>query len=310
MTRRRCGSPAARGFALVAVLWMLVLISALAVGVATTSHTETRLAANVVAVAQARHLADGGVHYAAKRLFETADRLAYCFDGRRFTSLTLDGVPVVVSVQDEAGKIDLNQAPQLLLRGLFIAAGSDPRSASALADAVLDWRDRDHTARPQGAEDNDYRAAGFDHGAKDAAFESIFELLSLKGMTPALFDTIRGDVTVHSRVPTLDPKSASPLALAAIPGFDDHVARDYADLRARMADCSRLPPPPPNPVSAPYLNSSPSISYTLVADATWNGARFSRAAILAFTYRRDDPIRVLGWQVAAGDPVATKNDAK
>ena len=306
------GCPKGRpsGFALVAVLWMLVLISALAVGVATTSHTETRLAANVVAVAQARHLADGGVHHAAKHLFETNDRLARCLDGRPFTTLTLDDVPVVISVQDEAGKIDLNQAPRPLLIGLFVAAGSDPRPAMALADAVLDWRDSDHTARAQGAEDSDYRAAGLAHGAKDAAFESIFELLSVKGMTPALFDVLRHDITVNSRVPTIDPKSASSLALAAVPGFDEQIAQQYTELRARMVDCLRLPPPPPNPVSAPYLNPSPSISFTLVADARRNGARFQREAVLVFTYRRDDPIRIVGWRVATDSAVATTGETK
>ena len=160
-----------RGFALIAVLWMLVLISALAVGAVTTSHTETRLATNVVAAAQARHLADGGILVGAKQLVESKDQ-ARCLDGRRFSSVTLDQSEVVIWVHDEAGKVDLNQAAQPLLRGLFSAAGIDPQAADALADAVLDWRDGDHEVRPHGAEDSDYRLLKLGYGAKDAHFES------------------------------------------------------------------------------------------------------------------------------------------
>ena len=44
-----------------------------------------------------------------------------------------------ISIQDEAGKIDLNHAPDELLKGLFISVGVDEREASAL---LLDRRGR------------------------------------------------------------------------------------------------------------------------------------------------------------------------
>ena len=299
MRRQRDGLKQNRGFALVAVLWMLILISALAVGAATTSQTEVRLATNVVAIAHARHLAYGGILHAAKQLIESRDRLQRCLDGRPFGSLVLDESDVVFTVRDEAGKVDLNEAPRPLLRGLFVAAGQAPQSANSLADAVLDWRDGDHQARRDGAEDGDYRAAQRGYGAKDARFESIFELLSVLGMTPDLFDIIHDAITVHSRVPTIDPRSAPVLALAAVPGFDAELAQQYVDLRDQMANCTSLPPPPPLPAAAPYLRASPGLSYTLIADAVVDGARFRREAIVALTFRRDEPFQILGWRVAA-----------
>ena len=306
---RRFPSSPPSGFALIAVLWMLILISALAVGAATTSQTETRLAANVLAVAQARHLAEGGILVAVKQLIESDARAQRCLDGRVFSSMTLDQSEVDISVRDEAGKIDLNEAAQPLLRGLFSAAGKDPQEADALADAVLDWRDGDHERSPNGAEDSDYRLSKLGHGAKDARFESIYELLSVKGITRELFDRIRDDITVHSRVPTIDPKSATALALAAVPGYQNQVAREFVALRGSIANCADVPPPPLLPSAALYLGPSPGLSFTISAAATIDGAHFTRQAIVGLTFRRDEPFQILGWGVRARSPNVSTNES-
>ncbi|MDA0261481.1 MAG: type II secretion system protein GspK, partial [Proteobacteria bacterium] len=177
--------------------------------------------------------------------------------------------------------------------------------ALGLADAVLDWRDGDHDTRAEGSEDSDYRLAGLPHGAKDAPFESIYELLLVKGVTADLFMRVRDHITVHSRVRTIDPKAATVLALAAVPGFEQQSAQEYVELRDRSSSCTALPPPPPSPGASAYLGPSPGISYTVVATAAVDGARFQREAILGLTFRRDEPYRILGWSVRAPDvPVA------
>ena len=48
---------------------------------------------------------------------------------------TLDDVAVVVQIERESGKIDLNKAPGSLLRALPMALGADEKRAAALAAA-------------------------------------------------------------------------------------------------------------------------------------------------------------------------------
>lgn len=297
MIRLPLNEVGSRGFALVAVLWLLVLISALAVTVVSGGRAELNLVSNVVAAAEARHLADAGVHTAAQELIESADRQRRCIDGRTYSILTLDGVRVDISVRDEAGKIDLNQASRPLLEGLFTAAGVAAAQSGSLASAVLDWRDGDHIVRPNGAEDLHYRLAGRDYEAKDAPFESVTELLLVLGMPRHLYERIRDEVTVHSRIATIDPKAASALALASVPGFDIDLTRDYVELRNRLTDCRGLPPPPPRPSAQPFLGPSPGISFGVVAKVATGRARFQREAVIGLTFRRDEPFRILGWSV-------------
>ena len=286
-----------RGFALVAVLWLLVLISALAVTVVSGGRSGLNLVSNVVAAAEARHLADAGVYTTAQKLIESADRQRRCIDGRTYSILTLDGIRIDISVRDEAGKIDLNQASRPLLEGLFTAAGVTAAQAGSLASAVLDWRDGDHIARPDGAEDGHYRSAGLDYGAKDAPFESVAELLLVLGMPRDLHERIRDEVTVYSRIATIDPKAASALALASVPGFDIDLARDYVERRNRLTDCGGLPPPPPLPSAQPFLGPSPSSSFGVIAKVATGRARFQREAVIGLTFRRDEPFRILSWSV-------------
>ena len=79
-----------------------------------------------------------------------------------------------MSIQDEDGKIDLNAAPDELLRGLFVSAGLDEDAGAALVDAIVDFRDEDDLTRLNGAEDRDYADAGLPYGAKDAPFEAVW----------------------------------------------------------------------------------------------------------------------------------------
>jgi len=60
-----------------------------------------------------------------------------------------------------------------LLKGLFASVGMDEEEAAAMVDAMGDWIDGDDATRPLGAEDDDYEAAGYPYGAKDAPFDTV-----------------------------------------------------------------------------------------------------------------------------------------
>src|SRR3546814_12846249 len=86
----------------------------------------------------------------------------FCFfsSRRRHTRCTLvTGVQTCALPIYEAGKVDLNTAPQELLARLMRVGGADEATADRVAAAITDWRDADDLRRPQGAELQDYAAA-------------------------------------------------------------------------------------------------------------------------------------------------------
>jgi general secretion pathway protein K len=154
------------------------------------------------------------------RVIDPDPRRQWRPDGRPY-EWEFGDAKIEVSLVDENGKIDLNQADMALLASLFQKVGGlDQEQASQLAAAVLDWRDPDVLTQPEGgAEDGDYAAAERHYGAKDAPFESVAELEQVLGMTPAVFAKIAPDLTVFSGRTRPDPAFASAGVLQAM-GID------------------------------------------------------------------------------------------
>ena len=182
--RRLGGAEAAergreRGVALILVLWVVVLLAVVAAGFASQARLQTDLTRNARSAAEARHLADAGVEFAARRLLDRVEPIGPDFG----FACAFGGGVVTVSVQDEHGKLSLNEAPEPLLRALLEAAGMSEEAASRLAAAIADYRDADDLARPGGAEVDAYRAAGLPP-PKNAPFEALEELEAVLGAPP------------------------------------------------------------------------------------------------------------------------------
>lgn len=90
-----------------------------------------------------------------------------------------DQQTVLWGLDDEASKINLNTATREILLKL-------PNVTEEIADAILDWRDTDATPGASGAETSYYTTLNPPYNCKNAPFETLEELLYVKGMTPAL----------------------------------------------------------------------------------------------------------------------------
>ncbi len=112
---------------------------------------------------------------------------------------TPSGGEVRFAIRDEGGKVDLNQAPDILLRELFVAVGVDPERGEQLAQAIADFRDEDSDKRPNGAEERDYASAGLAYGPKNQPFELVDELTYVLGMTPELYRRVAPLLTVRAQ---------------------------------------------------------------------------------------------------------------
>ena len=200
-----------RGFILIVVISALGVLALVAASFAQITSSHVRIAASAVQSAGAEALADAGVQLAILDLVAgqpaDAPRRRFALDGTAQACEPSEGNVLVISVQDEAGKVDVNSADERLIRALF-AALAIPASAAA-ADALLDFRDADGNRRPQGAELADYQAAGRPQGPKNALLNVVDELEQVLGLSAADVARLRPHVTVYSGQSGIAPSLAS-----------------------------------------------------------------------------------------------------
>lgn len=206
-----------RGAALLLVLWLVVLLTAVVGSFALAARVEHLQGYSAARGLVARNAARAGIEYALARVQSHDRDLQWLPDGRPYAWL-YQGADVEIRITDVSGKVDLNTAPPSLLTGLLMALQVE--QPQRLAGAIVDWRDGDVLAQPGGgAEDPDYAAAGRPHGAKDAPFEAVSELWQVLGIDAVAFAAIAPYVTVHSGLPWPDSQFADVPVLEAM-GLD------------------------------------------------------------------------------------------
>jgi general secretion pathway protein K len=127
--------------------------------------------------------------------------------------------PVLVQIESESDRINLNTASGNVLRALVLQMGTPPALAERVATSILDWRTSGGIARPNGAKAPEYRAAGRAYAPPGAPFQSVSELADVLGVTPDLFQRLAPHLTVLTDgdpdMSTRDPVVAQALADAA-----------------------------------------------------------------------------------------------
>jgi len=277
-----------RGVVLIAALWTVMLLAIIAGSLIQVARGERQIGRNVLAAAQARALADAGIVYAIAGLLARDPEDTWLLDGTPRV-VTIAGARVVLSVQDELGKIDLNAAPEDTLKRLFMSLGVEERRAEVIAEAIADWRDADDLKRAHGAERDDYRAAGRSADPRDGPFESIDEFEQVLGVTRAIAESARPALTVYSRRPFVDPTTAPPEVQHALPELNDRKAANI--LRARGVNA----PSHANGANA-ALADLLGRAVTITARAnTDTEADDTRVAVVRFTGHPQEPYMVHAW---------------
>ena len=133
---------AARGAALLLVLWLLVLLSGLIAVFALTARTEALQGSALRTQVAGRHAAEAGIELAAFRMAAADPAARWVPDGRA-NEMAFEGWALRIAVLDEAGKFDLNAAEPVQLARLMVVLGVEPARADQLAGAIQDWRDAD-----------------------------------------------------------------------------------------------------------------------------------------------------------------------
>jgi general secretion pathway protein K len=202
------------GFALIIVLWTLVLIAFIVAHVTANGRTEVRIAGNMVAEATAEAADDGAIVAAIFNLLDPNPDQRWPLDGSPH-QLTIGGSRVLVQLRDESERINPNSAAPQLLEALLRLTGSDAESARRLAASISEWVGSDPAGRPQEAQLAEYQAAGLDYGPPNAPLETIDELGRVLGMTPPVLAAVRPHLTLFGP-PEPNALSADPIVAAAL----------------------------------------------------------------------------------------------
>lgn len=202
------------GSVAILVLWGAALIFVLLAAANFTSRTEIAVARNAIATARARHAAEGGTQMGLERLLARRAEGTMIFDGRKEPWRDVS-TEVVISIQDEAGKIDINQAAQPFLAGLFTAVGRSPEEARLLSCRILERRGSPSPACPAGPLGD------------NALFAAPEELAALPGFGDRLYAAIVDYVTVQSGASAIDPMVAPRTVLMAVPGATKGIVDEF-----------------------------------------------------------------------------------
>ena len=176
------------GSLLIITLWLVTILSMLAIAIARYLSLEVRVTKYQIAREQAAALARSGVYLVMRRLAADAatgepEGKAYDWAGDDWAEDPGVADGTTVRVQDENGRLSLNGISAEALDRLAIPA--------ALAQAIVDARDA-----PDPAEDRPHWDPPY--FAKNGFFAAPEELRDLPEMTPEAYNTIRGSTTPYA----------------------------------------------------------------------------------------------------------------
>lgn len=159
--------------------------------------------------------------------------------------LHLDPGRISYRLTDESARLNLNRATREVLDRFLQEASVEKSARDVIIDSIQDWRDPNEEHRLNGAESDYYLSLPVPYRSKNADFDSVDELLQVRGVTRELLygrpeaPGLAEYLTVFG-TGAVNVNTASPVVLRAL-GF----APAEVDLlvgRRPYADLSSLPP--------------------------------------------------------------------
>lgn len=219
-----------RGFVIIAVLWILIALSALATifSVYLSSSSRALAVSDTSLVADA--LTSSSLELTAYQLLLADEKSRPSEGSFRFR---LDNADALVSFTSEAARIDLNAAPKEILANLFEVLGTDQRAAGDIADRIVGWRT---PPKANSADDEEalYLAAGLTYAPREAPFAHVNELSLVLGVSPELAERVLPFVTVFNKSPEIDVLIAAPEVIAALPGMTPETLNGFLKQRESL----------------------------------------------------------------------------
>lgn len=276
----------ARGIALILVLISVVVLAVLAAGFAYSMRVEVKLARNASSERELEWLGRSGVELAryalAQQLAITAepwDSLNQKWAGgpgglassnSPLTDLQLENVElgggrITVKIEDCERKMNINAAPEPMLRLGLTLAGMDAAGAETIVACIQDWVDANDLTLVGGAEKDYYENGNPAYEPKNGPIDDLSEMLLIKGVTPELlwgaanenrsqaafqakgiprgnganggssqYNVGLADLFVPVSIGQINVNTASATALLLLPFMDENLAQEIIRARAGL----------------------------------------------------------------------------
>jgi len=304
-----------KGMALILVLWMLSLMAIMAGSFALSMRRQLSIVEGIKNDAEALAQAESGIALAENMLLLPDQNKRWRADGNVYqvdyaNSQTGAGSKVRVRLLSETGKIDINMADQALLQSLMSHAPVEEAEQASLVGAIIDWRDTDDLIQLDGAEKNEYKAAGLSYGPRNKPFQSIEELQLVLGMNETIYKWIEPLITVHSGQAQVDKQLAGKEVLQVLPEIEAAATDSF--IASRLDSAVNGLPAPGFPGGAAQTGSTgQKQSLTVVSEAMLENGSSALVSVI-ITQSEDQqsttpnqstsPFQVLKWQRgASGD---------
>jgi general secretion pathway protein K len=286
MRGRADASSSEQGFVIVAVLWILMALSALAAIFAVYLSASAQALALNDAALQTEALVSASVELATYQLTLAGDKTRPLRGSFHFR---LDDAEVLVTFTSEAARIDLNFAPKEVLADLFAGLGASRAAATQDADRIVGWRTRP-VPRAANVEEALYATAGLNYGPRQSLFMHVNELALVVGLPPVLVERALPFVTVFNGSPDVDAAIAAPEVVAALP-------KKASD---KPGDAFGAPNGPLATANTSTAPSDPttvkSTCYRIEATIRFSTGRRAASEVVIALGDKVEPYRVLSWQ--------------
>jgi general secretion pathway protein K len=219
-----------RGFVIVAVLWLLVALSTLAMVFSVYLSNSARALGVTDSGIQKDALVSASLELTAYQLLLTDEKSRPTQGSFRFR---LDSAEVLVTFVSEAARVDLNTASKEVLANLFEVLGTERQAAAEIADRIDGWR----TAPKEGAANDEealYLASGLTYSPRQGPFAHVNELSLVLGVSPVMVERVLPYVTVFSRSKDIDVLIAPPEVIAALPDMTPEALGDFLKQRSSL----------------------------------------------------------------------------
>lgn len=198
MRRATCREPRKedrrnRGSALIAVLWTVIVLTAVGFALSASVRNEIDRASLQIDSTKAYFLAHGAIEAAMQRIVRRAnpEKPDEGFTvGQRFMRFQFESGSADIEIVGENGKLDVNQASPEALARLLVSSGMDSGRALNLASAVAVFRERLRQREvslygtADGGQINPTSGSSFD--GQPTSIQETEELLVIPGITPDL----------------------------------------------------------------------------------------------------------------------------
>ncbi len=291
------------GVALVLIIWVMVILIAIVGEFSYSMRTEINITRNFKEEEEAYQLALAGIEFAKIEIFSAPeeenmyvnenDVLLFNQDEEepeRKGNLGNGSFEYIIT--DEDGKLNINTASVEELKYIFLDSGVDITEVDTIVDSIIDWRDKNDLHMLNGAEEDYYQSLPVPYSSKDGPFDSVEELLLVKGMTPEIFygsedeegEKVFEGVTKYLTVKgsnRININTASRLVLEAVLGIE--MANNIIQQREA------------GPISRSIRNGKVSSEFFTVISTGMNKDGTIKRSIKTILQNKEDNLEIVYW---------------